>query len=174
MKNILHFKNNGQVFIIDLITASVLAILTFGIFFTYYFFADPPESLYNDVFELSDAMATIKINDLNNDFVRDLFIAQKITDIDNTILQQISDFYVKGNIVDAQNLTQELTNLYVTKKIGFQIILNNGSSSLVLDSSNRFGSKDNARTIVNLEKRIVGFSETNPYIHTYEFEAWRR
>ena len=174
MNKILNFKNNGQVFIIDLITASVLAVLTFGIFFTYYYFADPPESLYNDVFELSDAMATIKINDLNNDFVRDLFIAQKITDIDNTILQQISDFYMKGNLADAQNLTSELTKLYVTKKVGFQITLNNGTSSLILDSSNRFGSKDDARVIVNLEKRIVGFSDSNPYIHTYEFEVWRR
>lgn len=163
---------HSQVFVIDLIAGSVLAIVSFAIFFTYYYQSDPPQSLYDDIFEFSNALSTIKINDLNNDFVRDLFISQKISDVDNTILQQISNFYEIGNLIDAQNLTQEMTSLYLTRKIGYEVNLDNGTHLHILDSSTNFGSKENARIVVSVDKKIIGFTNQSPYIHTYTFEAW--
>ena len=168
-------SKRSQTFVIDLISASVLLVVSLAIFFTYYFTSDPGDSLFDSVFEVSNAMSTLEINDLNNEFVRDLFISQKILDVDNTILQQISDFYVRGNSVDAINLTQEIAGIYLSGNIGYEIVLldNINNVSVSLDSLS-LNSKNSSRTVVAIDKRIFGFSGTTPYVHTYTFEVWRR
>ena len=166
-------NRKSQVFILDLVTSSVLAVVTFGIFFTYYYYSDPPTSLYDDLYDVSSAMSTLKINDLNNDFVRKLFIEQKITDVDNTILQQISVFYLQGNISDAIELVEEMSNSYIHKKVGYQIVLQiNDSEKVVLDSDS-LSTKSQSNNIAKIEKQIIGFYDSKPYAHQYTFEFWR-
>lgn len=168
----------SQIFLLDFIFASILFVISIGIFFIYFSFSEPQEDLYEVVYRVSSLMSSTKINDLNNDYVRDLFIAREIRNIDNTLLQQISEFYVRGDLIKAQNLTREIAGIYILERIGYSISFEyeesiNTINTVELDNSTIFP-RDEARTLATIQRRIIGFDEgNNPYIHTYIFEVWR-
>lgn len=167
-------SKKSQIFMIDFITASVLFVISVTIFFSYYYISDSPESLYDVVFDLSDVMSNLQINSLNNDYVRLLFVQQKINDIDNTIIQQISDFHERGMANEALNLTNEITSIYITDQIGYSITLNDSGTIVLLDNSSQFGTRLSARNIAVIQRQIIGIENVTPYVHIYTFEVWRK
>lgn len=167
-------NKKSQIFMLDFITAVVLFVISITIFFSYYYISDPTESLFDVVFDLSDTFSSLQINKLNNDYVRSLFIEQKINDIDNTILQQISDFHERGMPDDAQNLTKEITNIYITEQVGYSIMLDDSITQVLLDNSSKFGSRADARNIAVIQRQIIGIENVTPYVHVYTFEVWRK
>ena len=166
--------NSSQIFIVDLITATVLLVISVVIFFSYYSLSSPDESLYDTALELSTSFSSTQINSLNNDYIRTLFVEQKINDIDNTLFQQISDFHIRGMSEDAENLTREITELFVTEQIGYTIILDDFTLETELISSSLFGSKSQARNVAVIERQIIGIENSTPYIHIYTIEVWRQ
>lgn len=175
--NIKKYNNNSQIFLLDFIFATVLIIVSIGTFFVYYSLFDPQEDLFDIVYRLSNTMSSTQINDLNNDFVRDLFINREITNIDNTILQQTSEFYERGNLTLARNLTEQITATYLVDRIGYEITLVDLGPTTptpeVLDSSGSFLDKDESKTVARIQRQIIGFQDSNPYVHRYTFEVWR-
>jgi flagellar basal body-associated protein FliL len=168
-------NSKSQIFMLDLIVAVVLIVVSLGIFFTFFINTDSQADMYDVVSQLTESMSSTKINDLNNQFVRDLFIDQEIRNIDNTILQQVSEFENTGRRELAQNLTKELTNVYIQDKIGYNITLKTSVSGtpIILDSSQRYASREEAKAVASIQRQVTGFNETDFYIHQYNFEVWR-
>lgn len=171
------YNKNSQIFLLDFIFATVLIIVSIGTFFVYYSLSDPQEDLFDIVYRLSNTMSSTQINDLNNEFVRDLFISGEVTNIDNTILQQISEFYERGETDLAKNLTQQVVSTYLIDRIGYEITLVELNSATptpeVLDSSGSFLDRDESKTVATIQRQIIGFQGPNPYVHRYTFEVWR-
>ncbi|MFP4401703.1 MAG: hypothetical protein ACLFPL_00585 [Candidatus Nanoarchaeia archaeon] len=171
------YTNNSksQIFMLDLIVATVLLVVSISIFFTYFIITDSQEDLFDIVTRLSNSMSGTQINDLNNEFVRDLFINQEIRNIDNTILQQISEFENTGKSVLAKNLTNELTEVYIQEGIGYNITLitSTGATPIELDSSEQYAQRTSASSVASIQRQVTGFNETDFYIHQYIFEVWR-
>ncbi|MFT4244884.1 MAG: hypothetical protein ACMXYB_05515 [Candidatus Woesearchaeota archaeon] len=168
---------NSQIFIIDLILASVIIIITFGVIVANYVNTDSQRDLFDIAFRTSNSFASIGINDLNNDYVRQLFIDQRIQNIDNSIIQQISDFYVRDMNNYAQDLTKEVSQIYIPNSVGHTITLidisSPGEPELILDSNERFGTREESSTIASIEKQILLFVDSNVYVHRYRIEVWR-
>lgn len=171
----IQFKsNNSQIFLLDFIFATVLIIVSLGTFLAYYSLSDPQEDLFDIAYRLSDTMSTTNINELNNDFVRNLFINREITNVDNTLFQQISEFYQRGEYSLADNLTKEITDSFLIERIGYEITVFNGSgSSRVLDNSSLALNRDESKTVASVQRQIFGFQDNNPFTHVYEIEVWR-
>ena len=176
IKKFSNFKNS-QIFIIDLILASVILIVTFGVIVANYVNTDSQRDLFDIAFRTSNSMGSIGINDLNNEYVRQLFINQRIQNIDNTIIQQISDFYVRGMDDYAENLTREVSQIYIPNSVGYTVTLidisSAGNPELILDSNERFGTREESSTIASIEKQILLFVDSNVYVHRYRIEVWR-
>lgn len=172
-----NFKYNkfSQIFLLDFIFATVLIVVSVGTFFVYYSITDPQEDLFDITYRLSNTMSSTYINELNNDFVRSLFISREITNIENTILQQISEFYEKGEFNLADNLMSNVVDTYLIDRVGYEIeLLDVGDSTTrVLDSSGNYLDKNDSKTIASIQRQIIGFEGDNPFIHRYTFEVWR-
>ena len=178
------FKRNyfnskkSQIFIIDLILATVILIVTFGVIAANYVNTDSQRDLFDIAFRTSNSMGAIGINDLNNEYVRQLFINQRIQNIDNTIVQQISDFYIRGMNDYAENLTREVSQTYIPNSVGYTVTLIDISSlgepeEIILDSNERFGTRNESSTIASIEKQVILFMDSDFFVHRYRIEVWR-
>ncbi|MCH8520083.1 MAG: hypothetical protein LAT82_04995 [Nanoarchaeota archaeon] len=169
-------NKKSQIFIIDLILAFVIVVVTIGVIAANYVNTDSQRDLFDIAFRTSNSMGSIGINDLNNEYVRQLFIQQRIQNIDNTIIQQISDFYIRGETEYARNLTNEISQIYIPNSVGYNITLidvTNEGVIFELDSNQRFGSREESDSIASIEKQIIIFRGVESYFHRYKIEVWR-
>ena len=169
------YNKNSQIFLLDFIFATVLIVVSVGTFFIYFSATDPQEDLFDITYRLAELMSSTEINELNNDFVRNLFINREVTNIENSILQQISEFYERGNLTLAANLTSNTVDTYLIERVGFEIELLDVDSGAVevLDSSGSFLDKNESKTVATIQRQIIGFEDGEPFIHRYNFEVWR-
>lgn len=169
------YNKNSQIFLLDFIFATVLIIVSVGTFFVYFTVTDPQEDLFDITYRLTNTMSSTYINELNNDFVRDLFINREVTNIENTILQQVSEFYERGEFILADNLTSNVVDTYLVERVGYEIELLDVDSGTtrILDSSGSYLDKDDSKTVATIQRQIIGFEGDEPFIHRYSFEVWR-
>lgn len=69
--------------------------------------------------DLINALSRLRINEVNNSYVDELISTGEITNTDNSILEQIGEFWALDKIEKARNLTKEFTNDFVDKNLGF-------------------------------------------------------
>jgi len=96
----------SQIFIFDLIFASIIIIVAIAIILSYYNNNFDNADLYNYNSQILNGLTEIELNSLNSNEIRQFFKDDKITNIHNTIAQQIIDFYAKNNLIDAKFLTE--------------------------------------------------------------------
>ena len=170
--------NKSQIFIIDLILASVIIIVTFGVVLSSYLNSESQRDLFDIVFRASNSMASTGINDLNNPFVRDLFINQQIENIDNTLLQQVSEFYIRGLDELGQNLSREVSEIYFPDTVSFNITKTditdpNNIQTIEIHNRTRMGVSQDSTSIASIEKQIIVFTNNDVFFHIYNFKVWR-
>lgn len=73
--------------------------------------------------DLINSFSNIKINEINNTYVKDLIANGIINNTENTIIEQIGEFYVLNNSEYAKNLSKEISKDYIPDKFGFSIIV---------------------------------------------------
>ena len=69
--------------------------------------------------DLINALSGLRIDEVNNPYVDELISTGEVTNTDNTILEQIGEFWALDKIEKAGNLTKEFTNGFVDKNLGF-------------------------------------------------------
>ena len=172
------FNKHSQIFIIDLILASVIIIVTFGVVLSTYLSSESQRDLFDIAFRASNSMASIGINDLNNDFVRELFVNQQIQNIDNTLLQQVSEFYVRGQNDLGQQLAEQISEIYFPSTVSFEIELVNITNpnsihTIPIYNRTRFGISEDSSSIASIEKQIIVFTNDDIFFHRYDIRVWR-
>jgi len=171
-------NNKSQIFMLDLIFSIVLIFISLSLFYNYYY--TTTDSL--DVFEVSkniqNGFSMTKINSLNDKIIVDLFVARKITNIENSIIQQIILFYNSGQITDGYNLTKYFVKNFDNQNfLNINMTLKNDTDNIILfnQTNNRKIALKNAE-IVSVRSRKVFANKGDGTIYgpyTFEVTIWK-
>lgn len=129
MKKRCKLNKQGYFFIIDSILA--LAVLVIGGFLIFSSYVKVP--VKEDATALAESMmdffSNTKIKDLNNAYAGlggELWKQGKITNAENTLLQQLGEFYAKNDLVTAESFIREITQNSIPPEYLFEFRINNG------------------------------------------------
>ncbi|MBU4284456.1 MAG: hypothetical protein KJ968_05075 [Nanoarchaeota archaeon] len=109
----------GFLFTIDSIIGASIIIMGLLLVNSFYIVEPSYTSLDYASHDLISALSRLKISEVNNAYVDELISSGEITNTDNSILEQIGEFWALDKIDKAGNLTKEFTNDFVDENLGF-------------------------------------------------------
>ncbi len=118
-------SRKGYYFIIDALIGSTIIVISLILILNTNQVEQPVKSKYLLAEEFSSFIINNKIEDLNDPYISTLIQNGDITNTKNTIMEQITEFYYKGNISLATNLTRDIADSVVTGKNGFSYTIGN-------------------------------------------------
>lgn len=165
-------EKKSQVFLFDLILSFTFLIISISFLFLYY-----SNTITTDVYDTNlnfiQGVSKTKINSLNNQEIRDFFIRGDIRNIENTIAQQISEFYYRGELALAINLTELMVQNYFPSQVSLNISLINSSGGVISLYVRNTVSKEESKAVSAFQRDIFGFFEERPYgPYTLISEVW--
>ena len=113
----------GYIFTIDAFIA--MLITTIGVVLVYLAYTSSPD-IYQQRAISQDVMivfSTTELSSLNSEYVDEQVASGNITNMKNTIFEQISEFYVKDMIGEAQNMTKNLSGSLIPAQYSYEIWL---------------------------------------------------
>lgn len=131
----LKYEKKSQIFMLDVVFSFVLILIAVSLSFNYYITGYQNADIYNLNKNVLGGFTNTRINSLNDDEIRVMFAMNKIKNIENTVAQQVIEFYEEGNVDYAENLTRIYVEDYVDKQMNFNITLENSSMTVVLFQS---------------------------------------
>lgn len=159
----------------DLIFSIVVLVVSISIFFSYYLDTSSNADIYNLNNNILTLFVETEINSLNGVEIRDLFKKGEITNIHNSVAQQVGEFYFNSKNSSAQNLTKVFISSYINKQMNFQFEIANNSnftSSLILYNNIKYPESDSKISAVS-KKIIVGFiNKTSFYLYYLRLKIW--
>ena len=165
-------SKKAQIFIFDFILSIVILIISIGIILSY--FNNTTENV--DVYDLNhlilDGFTKTKINSLNDEEIRLLFVYNKIQNIENTIAQQASEFYYEGDLELAQNVTRIFVSDFITNQMNVNITLSNSTFNYNLyEDINKRISFDDAEIASVTNRLIIGYINDTAYYGPFNIEV---
>ena len=167
------FSKKSQFFMLDVIFSFVILIIAIGIAVAYTTTAFEEEGLYDLSIEIMEQYTTTEVNSLNNEEIRNFFLTNKITNVDNTIAQQSGEFYLKDNIEDAKTLSRVFIDTYERRNIFLNISIFNETHSQTLYVSQNADDFEEAQTSYVHSREILVFYENEVHPFTVEVSAWQ-
>lgn len=163
----------SQIFFFDLIFSFVILVVALGIFFTYFLVVNDNEDIHSLNREIMERFTTTNINALNNDEVRAMFVQNKITNIENTVAQQVAEFYYDGENDLAQNLTRIFVQSFVSVELNVEVRIENTSNSLILYDNEPRTPREDAQIISSQNRDVIGFREDETFgPYTFKIDIW--
>lgn len=161
----------SQIFLFDLISSLVIIIVTLGIVFSYYTVSSQNVDLYSQNQEIMSSLSQTRVNSLNNEEIRQLFIQSEIRNVDNTVGQQIGEFYARGRLDLARNISESFLDDFVLQQVNFQLLLLNESTVIYLynETPSNLAFEDSSISSVT-RRTIFGFSNSTTLFGPYVFE----
>ncbi|MDP3765694.1 MAG: hypothetical protein Q8R04_04210 [Nanoarchaeota archaeon] len=74
--------------------------------------------------DLIKVFSTLTVSQVDNDYVKSLVSNGDITNMNNTILEQIGDFWANDKLNLSANFTKNLTEDVIPKNYGFGVLIN--------------------------------------------------
>ena len=147
-------KKRGQFFTMDAILAAGIIFAVIILVSTVYV-SDPNKA---HVVSLSQDMVRVftnlKVSEVDNDYVKSLISSGAITKANNTILEQIGEFWAEGEMELARNFTSNITGSLIPERFGLGVYVD-GEEIYLRD-------KDITRTLVSSRKMISGIEKEKP------------
>ena len=77
--------------------------------------------------DLLRTLSTLTVVEINNEYINILIDDNTITesDLDNTVLEQIGEFWAKNDLENANKTASNVTDLFIPNNIGFGMWINN-------------------------------------------------
>lgn len=98
---------------------------------------------------LAESLSQVKLSELNNPLITSMARDGTITSMDNTILQQVTEFYFVGNRHYAFELLRNVSQSLIPKQYSFNVIVNN---ELIY---NRTVRTENSSSVLVSSKKLV-------------------
>jgi hypothetical protein len=114
----------GYIFTIDAFIA--MLITTIGVIMVYLAYTSVPD-IYQQHAISQDVMnifSTTEIGSLNSEYIDEQVASGNITNLQNTIFEQIAEYYAKGMTGEAQNMTRNLSASLVPYQYYYEVWLN--------------------------------------------------
>ena len=144
----------AQFFTIDSLLAAGIVITAILLTSNFYSASKQSANINYASQDLVRVFSTMTISDLSNSYVQSLVISGQITNLNNTLIEQIGDFWAAGNIDLAKNFTKNLTDDLVPSNYGFSVLVNGEdiySRNLPIKSS-----------LVSSRKIVSGIAKAKP------------
>lgn len=155
----------------DLMLSFIILILSVSLIYSYYINVDLSEDVYELNKNILDGFTNTRINSLNSLDIRNMFIAGDIKNIQNTVAQQVAEFYFSGDSVKAGELTQVFIEDYLDNQINFNLTIEKeggGVVDVLYSKLNRPQISFEKSGIVSARQRIIfGFNNSEvfgPYV----------
>lgn len=144
----------GFFFTIDSMIGASIIIIGLLLVNSFYIVEPSYTSLGYSSHDLINALSTLKINEVNNSYVDELISSGEITNTDNSILEQIGEFWVLNKTNLCQELVENITFGLFPSNIGFSIAVGN-------DEVFRKEAPTN-QNLVSARKMISGYKKDRP------------
>ncbi len=159
----------GYFFTLDAFLA--IGILSVGLIMLYLSQSFAPSTVQAEFLaqDLLQTLGSTKLSIVNNNFIDDHRIAGNITNMDNTILEQLGEFYFTNSIGNAQNFTLNITHNIVAARYHYLISLD--QTVLYNDSILH----DNITDLSVAKNMVLGTINTSVLWGPYDVEVlvWR-
>lgn len=170
----------GQFFLIDSILA--LSVLVVGAFLIFSLYVKNPSKEEATIFseDVMDFFTRNKIKDINNPYAGlngELWNNGEIDNAENTLLQQVAEFYENGKLDIAEKFIVNLTENTLPQQYKFEFWISDGTDNKLLypkePSAEHLKSKNNAKVLIPSKKIVYGFSnrETGDMFGPYTVEV---
>ncbi|MBI2651611.1 hypothetical protein HYX01_04015 [Candidatus Woesearchaeota archaeon] len=147
-------KKKGVFFTLDAILAAGIFLIVILAVSTSY--VSQPETAPSNFFshDITRIFANLKVNDLDNNYVKSLINSNKITRANNTILEQIGEFWAEEQTELAKNLSKNVSDALIPARFGIGIYV---------DGEEIYARKNNmTRNLVSSRKIISGIAKQKP------------
>ncbi|MBI2657301.1 VWA domain-containing protein [Candidatus Woesearchaeota archaeon] len=144
----------GVFFTIDALLASGIIIVAVLLVSNFYSEEQQTVNVNYASQDLVRVFSTMTVGEANNDYVKGLISSGQITGTNNTILEQIGDFWADDEIGLARNLTANLSDAIIPKNYGFSVLVN-GEEIYSRNMSVK-------RSLVSSRKLITGIAKAKP------------
>ena len=167
----------SQIFILDLIFAIFILVVSLTIFFSYYFFVEYNENVFSINSKVSNILIYTKIDSLNEEYINKFFLEGDIRNPQNNLVKQILEFKGKGEISKSKNLTRDFVEDVIPKNFNIEINLVN-QSGYVLNLFNKTianTNKENSTIKSSTRKKVFVFvNKTEEYgPEIFEVIVWQ-
>lgn len=124
IQNLLRAAKKAQYLTIDAFIASMIVAVTLVIVLAAR--TSQPYVVQSELISkgFADSLSQVKLKELNNPFVINLSRNGTITNLDNTVLQQATEFYILGNRGLASDLLKNTTQRLIAPQYSFKILIN--------------------------------------------------
>lgn len=122
-------SRNSQLFVFDMILSFFIVIISLTLIVNYYFITFDNEKVYKLNREMLNGITDTGINSLNDKMIRELFVKNKIQNTENTVAQQVVEFYFQGEKDIARNLTKSYLSNFLDPKMNFDLSIKNETMS---------------------------------------------
>ena len=153
------FKKRGFFFILDAVLG--LTVLVIGIFLVTSSYVNAPQpvqvSLLSD--DLMNLFSNNKIKELNNPYAGiggELWTQGIITDADNSLLQQIGEFYAKNNLDTAESFIKNVSKGIMPEQFMYEVWVNNTLMYPKNPSAEHIKSKSSTTILLTSKKLTFG------------------
>jgi len=114
---------NAQYFTIDSLLAAGIIIIVVLLVSNYYVSEKQRTNLNYVSQDVALVFSSMKVGDVNSDYVKKLVSEGKISRINNTILEQIGEFWSQNQNDIARNLTIDLIESLIPKQFGISVLV---------------------------------------------------
>ena len=152
-------KKRGYFFIIDALLG--LFVLVGGIFIINSSYMNPRQPIQVELIsnDLLNFLSKTKIQDLNNNYAGiggELWNQGVISDPDNSLLQQIGEFYTKNNLATSEKFIQNVSVGVVPSQFRYEVWIDGVILYPRTPSPEHFKSKSNTKLLLTSKKITFG------------------
>jgi len=120
-------KKKGVFFTIDALLASGILVLAVILVANFYFVEQRTINVQYASQDLVRVFSAMTVGQVDNDYVKALISNGDIKNLNNTIFEQIGDFWAEDKIQLAKNFTKNLTEGIIPSRYGFSVLVNGES-----------------------------------------------
>jgi hypothetical protein len=144
----------GVFFTIDALLASGIVIVAVLLVSNFYSQEQQTANVNYASQDLVRVFSTMTVGEANNDYAKALISSGQIINVNNTILEQVGDFWANNEIGLARNLTANLSDAIIPSNYGFSVLVN-GEEIYSRNVSVK-------KTLVSSRKLISGIAKAKP------------
>ncbi len=141
-------------FTIDSVLASGIIIVAVLLVANFYSVEQQKSNLNYASQDIVRVFSTMVVGQVNNDYINSLISSGLIANVNNTIIEQIGEFWADGNADLAKNFTRNLTEDIIPGIFGFSILVNGEE----IYSRNT----PSIRALVSSRKLVSGIAKAKP------------
>ena len=171
IRNLLHAAKKAQYLTIDAFIASMIVAVTLVIVLAAR--TSQPYVAQSELISkgFADSLSQVKLKDLNNPLVINLSRNGTISNLDNTVLQQATEFYVIGKRDYASALLKNVTQRLIAPQYSFKILINHD-----LIYSKALVNENTSATLISSKKLVFGVINRTTLVYgptTAEVIVWQ-